>query len=241
MHVIVAAIAASAALTANNQTVTARAYGCDFTGAASISIFVQNERIFGSAGNEIVVPATVLADHSLQFVFQLPPGPFDISYSVGKTCYSGGGGLIVLPGHDRHVVLWMYPSLFVTDWHNRRFFAGTLPPFGLSVSVVIMNQDGCPSSSSPETAAAIDDGAYYVSYLSGRHAFLKLRSASLDGALYIALTDASSLNPNNQLVVRNITIDDVRALTTHKLNDYERCIPEPSGVSSPFDEDQHHH
>ena len=45
----------------------------------------------------------------------------------GQKCTSGGGGLVVLPSHNRQILISMLTGLFVTDWHARKFVAGTIP------------------------------------------------------------------------------------------------------------------
>ncbi|PZR59106.1 MAG: hypothetical protein DLM50_01760 [Candidatus Meridianibacter frigidus] len=225
------------------QRVHARAYGCDYVGTKTATIFAQNRRLFGDAGREIVVPAVVSADHSVQFDFTLPPGPFSISYEVdGESwCNSAGEGLTIIPGHDRSIVTSMGQNPkakggiigYVRDWHHHKFFAGTIPNIGLSVSIVAADADGCPDNSAPENAATIDGGAYYVGYVHGKHTFLKLRSSAFD-VLYIVLVDAPNMGAYDQFVVRNITLGDLRLLATHGPNVGSQCIREPSGLSSGF-------
>jgi hypothetical protein len=234
---ITAVVLLSAA--ANAQPVLPRvyvwAYGCPFAGAKTVTVFTQNAHLFGPTGRRIHVPATVTADNALEFIVTVPPGPMDIDFSVdGENCTSGGGGLVVLPGHDRHVVFSMQPSLFVTDWHARKFFAGTLPGFPVSVSVVASQTSSCPDGSLAAMPATIDNGAYYVGYVHGLHTFLKIRSAGSD-TLYIALPDASPVDSDNQYVRRDISLDDLRTLTKHSLNRDQQCIISPSGASTRFD------
>lgn len=234
-----AALILSAAL--SEQHVRVRAYGCDYAGTTKATIFAQNRHLFQDAHREMIVPAIVTADGSVQFEFTLPPGPFIISYHVdgGTSCSSGGEGLTILPGHDRNVVTSMYQFPkgiigFVSDWHARKFFAGTIPASnGISVSIVVSNTEGCPDNSVPEHAATIDGGAYYAGYVRGKHTFLKLRSSAFD-VLYIALVDAPNMNTYDQYVVRDISLADLRILTTHEPNTFSQCIREPSGLSSGF-------
>jgi hypothetical protein len=85
---------------------------------------------------------------------------------------------------------------------------------------------------SPETAAMVDGGAYYVDYVWGLHMFLKL-SAGFD-TLYIALPDATPVDSDGEYVRRDITEADLKELTTHGLNQPARCIQTPSGTSTRF-------
>lgn len=235
MVLVFAAVVMSAALAANEQHVTVLAYGCDFTSTKTITVFEYNKKLLGGAGRRIQVPVVVTADQGIQFGFTLPPGPFTVGYSVdSQKCGSSTEGLVVLPGHDRHIVVSLWPGIFVRDWHDRKFFAGTIPAVGLAVSVVTSESTDCPTAKSPEYAATIDDGAYYVGHAWGTHAFLKLRSAAFD-VLYIALPDALRVKGNDEYVVRDITTEDLRKLTTHDLNQDERCSKLPSGSSTLFD------
>jgi hypothetical protein len=218
----------------NEQHVSALAYGCAFTGAKSVTITMYNRMLFGLALHKVHVPATLTPNGGLRFEFLAPAAPIAIDYSVdGQDCQNGGGGLVVLPGYDRHVVVSMVPQLAVRDWHGRKFFAGTLPSFPVSVSVVATKANACPDDSMPEMAATIDGGAYYVAYVYGPHTFLKLRSSMFD-TLYIRLPDASPVDSNSEYVRRDITEDDVRTLTTHGLNQEERCSVIPSGTAIRF-------
>ncbi|MDP9018957.1 MAG: hypothetical protein M3N19_11645 [Candidatus Eremiobacteraeota bacterium] len=222
------------------QTVHVKAYGCNFNGSEAVSVLAQNDRLLHER-RRMRVPATVETDHSLQFTLRLPPGSFDIKFeSQGEhKCESGGEGLTILPGHDRHIVtslrqLSEHPKelAWVRDWHEGKFFAGTLLGPGLSVSIVAIDRAGCPNSTDPEHAATIDGDAYYAGYISGKHTFLKLRSSGFD-VLYIALTDASNMNSYHQYLVRDVTLDDIRTLTTHETSD-NQCIATPTGASSDF-------
>ena len=145
---------------------------------------------------------------------------------------NGGGGLIVLPNHDRHILIWMWPGRFVSDWHSRKFVAGTIPNIPIAISLVESDSGECPNQDMPETAATIDGDAYYVGYAYGRHMFLKLKSAV--ETLYIALPDATPADSNNQYVRRDLTKQDVRMLVTHSLNQAVQCVKTPSGISARF-------
>jgi len=199
------------------EHVTARAYGCDFPKTKSVSVQAFNRHIWGDAGRSMRVPAAVASDGALQFEFDLPAGAFAVSYNAdGQECWSGGEGLVILAGHYRHILISMKPGEWVRDWHNRKFYAGTLPAVGLAVSVVTSDSWNCPTDKSPEYAATIDDGAYYVGFASGLHSFLKLRLAF--DTLYIALPD-SPKDPNDEVVIRDISLDDLRKLiTSHNLS-----------------------
>ena len=233
------ATAALSAALLQEQHVSARAYGCDFSGAKSVAILVQNHTLFGDDGREVAVPATLSSGKALEFEFTLPPGAFSIDYFVpGLRCDNGGGGITILPGHNRRIFVQMIQGsgdviAHITDWHNRKFFSGTLPA-GVSVSVVASQDSDCPGETAPEYAATIDGDAYYVEYVHGRHTFLKLRNAFK--TLYLALPDASSPDLDDQYVVRNITNDDLRLLATHEPS--VQCVREPSGSSSPFSSSQ---
>lgn len=234
------------ALLTKEQHVQAIAYGCDFTGAKTVAVLAQNRTLFGPGGREIDVPATISSDGGLQFQFTLPPGSFDIAYRVtGLRCDTGGGGITILAGSDRRILVstFSYPPHpednpnidnlgTVMDWHNRKFFSGTVPAVGLSVSVVVSASGDCPDESAPEYAAAIDADAYYVGYVSGKHTFLKLRNDF--GIAYFALPDATPVNSNDQYVIRNITVDDLRVLSPPNWNG--QCVRTPSGLSSTFGE-----
>ena len=100
---------------ATQQSVYVWAYGCRFAEARTVSVFMQNPTLFGAAGRQIHVPATIASDGALEFRLPLPLfRPIDIDFTVdGQNCTSGGGGLVVLPGYARHVVIPMRPSLFV--------------------------------------------------------------------------------------------------------------------------------
>lgn len=232
---VIAMIAFGAALVVGEQRVTVRAYGCDFTRTRTATVFAYNGVLLGEGGRKVQVPVVVTSDKGMTFEFALPPGPFRVSYDAdGQECSSGEEGLIILPGHERHLVVSMFPGVFMRDWHGRKFFAGTIPLIGLAVSVVLSESGDCPTAKSPETAATIDEGAYYIGHLHGSHTFLKLRSAGND-VLYVALPDASPVESNDEFVVRNITFSDLRELTTHGLNSYVGCVKLPSGSSSRFD------
>ena len=216
------------------QSIHVWAYGCPFAGAHTVTVLMQNKNLFGAGGRQIRVPATVTTSNALEFSFPAAAGPIDVSFMVdGQPCTSGGGGIIVLPGRDRHIVIPMAPRLFVTDWHSRKFFAGALSAFPVSVSIVATETSGCPRPGAPEIPATIDDGAYYASYIKGRHTFLKISSAGNNGPLYIALPDASPLESNNQYVRRDISVSDLEALAG--VNGDGICTSAPSGYSTRFD------
>jgi len=216
------------------QRVTVLAYGCPFTAAKTITVSMDSPSAALRDRRNVRVPVNVTPNGALQFAFQAPFGPIYISYSMdGQTCMTGGGGLVILPGRNRHILVAMQPMSFVADWHDRKFVAGTMPTVPVSVSVVVSKTAACPDEKSPETAAAIDDGAYYVGYMYGPHMFLKLRSADHE-TLYLALPDAVPVDSNSQYVRRDVTEDDLRTLTTHGLNQEVRCIQSPSGTSMRF-------
>jgi hypothetical protein len=231
-----AVLSVVASLTVSEQHVSVRAYGCDFSNATGVDVVAENKRLFAMGIREVKVPVSVSRDGSLLFKFELPPGAFDISYNtVGSKCASGGEGLVVLAGRDRHVTTSMVPYEgigVVRDWHNREFFAGTVPP-GVSVSVVQSTSSDCPDETARQFAAAIDDGAYYVGYVYGPHNFLEIRSWGFD-VLDLAMPDPTPVGSHDELVIRNISVDDLRSLAAHKINENRRCIKTPTGVASPF-------
>ena len=63
--------------------------------------------------------------------------------------------------------------------------------------------------------------------------FLKLTSAGFN-TLFIALPDATPVDAQDEYVRRDISADDIRKLTTLGLNEFVRCIAEPSGTSMPL-------
>lgn len=208
------------------QTVSILAYGCPFTGAKSVEVFMN--------GISVHVPAAVDANGFLHFQFEAAPGPLYVLYSVdGQECRTGGDGLVVLPGHDRHMLVGMIPALYVTDWHDRKFVAGVLPVVPVAVSLVFSESAECPARKAQEIPATIDDGAYYIMHGYGRHMFLKLRSGGREG-LYIALPDAVPVDSNSEYVRRDITMADLQNLTKRALNESVECITTPSGVAMPF-------
>lgn len=220
--------------TAAEQQVDVLAFGCTFAGAKSVTISIEVRTTVGLTPRLVKVPATLTPSGALRFEFRVPPGPMAIDYSVdGQECMNGGGGLVVLPGRDRRIVVSMIPGLHVRDWHARKFFAGTIPAFPISISVVAMKSDACPDDSAPETAATIEGGAYYIGYVYGLHSFLKLRSSLFD-TLYIRLPDASPVDSNDQYVRRDITESDLRMLATHGPNQEAECVQTPSGTSTRF-------
>jgi hypothetical protein len=219
------------------------AFGCNFTGARTVQVVMLNPSLFGANGRVIHVAAAPTSSGSLRFSFTAPPGPIYIDYSVdGQKCMSGGGGLIVLPSHDRHVLVSMHEGMFVADWHARKFVAGAMPRVPISISVVASDSPNCPSDlllrslhpwgTSPVTAATVDGGAYYVDYVWGMHMFLKL-SAGFD-TLYAALPDATPVDLNDEYVRRDITESDLQELTTHDLNYQTRCVQAPTGAATRF-------
>jgi hypothetical protein len=171
--------------------VDALAFGCDFTRAKTVDVLMLN------IGRAVHVSATETENGGLRFSFTAPPGPIFVDYSVdGVGCAMGGGGLIVLPSHERHLLISMHEGLFVTDWHARKFVAGTLPSVPVGISVVTSASPSCPGDlvlgtshpwggSSSEIPAVIDGGAFYVDYVRGQHMFLKLTSGF--DTLYLAL------------------------------------------------------
>ncbi|HLY01141.1 MAG TPA: hypothetical protein VKR56_01445 [Candidatus Cybelea sp.] len=216
------------------QRVSVSAYGCPFTGAKTVAISMQNTSLFGLEGRTVHVPVVVTPGGALHFEFRAPPGPIYIDYSIdGQWCTDGGEGLVVLPGHDRNILIAMYPKLNVRDWHARKFVAGVLPGVPVGVSVVVSDSPDCPSDESPAIAATIDGGAYYAGYAYGRHLFLKLVSAGFD-RLYIALPDAVPVESNDEYVRRDITAVDLRRLTVHGTNQAVQRVQSPSGSSTRF-------
>ncbi|MBV8281186.1 MAG: hypothetical protein JO347_03875 [Candidatus Eremiobacteraeota bacterium] len=241
----IAAIIITTALVPEQQ-VHATAYGCDFTGATSVSILVQNDVLFPH-NRRVIVPATISSDGLLHFDFALPPGSFDIEYWVKDLpCNFGGGGIAILPGHDRHVVLPFFQGSeqgpngskalgIIRDWHNRKFFAGSLPVTGLGISIVVSESVDCPHSDKPqyEYPAVFDGAAYYVGYVSiigGKHAFLKIFNEF--NTAYFALPDPKWENYNDQYVVRDVTLDDLKLLAEPAIG--AECVSAPSGTSVPF-------
>jgi hypothetical protein len=223
--------------------VDALAFGCNFSGAKTVRILMFNTALFGANGRTVDVAATQTVNGGLRFSFTVPPGPIYIDYSVnGQKCMSGGGGIVVLPSYERHILVPMQAARFVRDWHAAKFVAGTMPDVPIAVSVVASDSPNCPfddllrslhpSGTSPETAATIDSGAYYIDYVWGRHMFVKLSAG--DNTLYVALPDAVPVDSHQEYVRRDITEADFRELTTHGLNEEVRCIEAPSGTSMRF-------
>lgn len=218
----------------------ALAFGCDFSGAKTVRVLMLNSSLFGPIGRTLHVAATKTANGGLGFVFTAPPGPIYIDYSVdGQKCMSAGDGIVVLPGRDRHILISMNQGMFVRDWHARNFVAGTMPRVPVAISVVASDSPECPSNlmnssvNSRESAAIVDGGAYYAGHIWGPHMFLKLTSTAFD-VLYIRLPDATPVDSNDQYVRRDITESDIRALTTHRLNEEITCVQTPSGASTRF-------
>ena len=183
------AAAMAIGLAQGQQRVYVSAYGCDFSTTKTVQVFLENQTVFGRSGRTITAGAHVVDNGRLEFSFTLPAGSFSTLYrAVGQECGSTGEGLTVLPGHDRHILVSMQPGMWFGDWHARRFFAGTLPTnIGLAVSVIVTTSTDCPidedvhGSPAREFPATIDGNAYYVGYVWGRHAFLRIRSAGHDG------------------------------------------------------------
>jgi hypothetical protein len=234
------AAALSAPTVDQTQRVDAVAYGCDLRAVTSISITVWSQKGFNGARTRLIAaPAKTVPGGGLRFAFVMPPGSFTIKYAAGARCESTWRGLTVLPGYDRNIVLSLiqYPrgvGTYATDWSSQKFVSGTLPFSGLAVSVIQTNDDGCPAGDAPEAAASVDNGAYYAGYFFAKHLFLRLRSSTLD-ILDIRLSDASGPNPLSEYVIRNVTLDDVRKLTTHSVTERNQCISAPSGDASTFD------
>lgn len=67
---------------ATQQSVYVWAYGCRFAEARTVSVFMQNPTLFGAAGRQIHVPATIASDGALEFNFTAVPGPIDIDFTV---------------------------------------------------------------------------------------------------------------------------------------------------------------
>ena len=219
-----------------DQLVNVVAYGCAFDGAATVTVLLQNRPLFGPRGKELHVPGTIAADGGLTFSFRAPAGPLNwFFFWDSKKCQNVGGGLIVLPGHDRHVVTSVQTPMAIADWHAAKFVAGTMPSVPVGVSVVTSESGDCPDESAPAEPATIDGGAYYAGYMRGKHLFLELRSAGFE-RLYIALPDATPAESHDQFVRRDITQDNLKLLTTHALNHDVQCIKEPSGTSTRFDQ-----
>lgn len=232
--------AALVAALVSEQRVSAWAYGCNFAATKTVTVFAQNQSLFGAKGRTATVGAQADSHGRLHFIFTLPPGSFRILYMAdGQRCSSGGEGLAILRGHDRRIVVSMLPGMWIMDWHARRFFAGALPSVGLAVSVVMARSSECPTdedvhdSATREYPAVIDGGAYYVGYASGLHAFLRVRSAGFE-VLYLALPDEPLPRQNNQYVVRDITSDDLKRLAAPANPNRPVCVMEPSGSSTRF-------
>jgi hypothetical protein len=236
------AAAMAIGFTQTQQRVNVWAYGCDFSTTRAVQIFAQNRMLFGAGGRTITANAHSGENGRLTFSFTLPAGSFYMSYTaIGQKCGSSGEGLTILPAHNRHIVVSMQPGMWARDWHARRFFAGTLPDVGLAVSVVVSTNANCPidedmhNAPAREYPATIDGNAYYVGYVSGTHAFLRIRSAAFD-VLYLALPDEAAPRYNDQYVIRNITENDLRRLATHTNPNRPECVLVPSGVSAGFEQ-----
>jgi hypothetical protein len=220
---------ATAQPAAPDQRISVTAYGCVFSGAKAVNVFLQDARLPVDPGRNISIPAEVGEDGALHFEFHAPPGVSYVDYGVdGQQCRNGGSGLVVLPAHDRHVLALMHTGNFIRDWHGRKFVTGTVGPVPVSISLVYSDADGCPTGSWREIAATIDGGAYYAGYAYGRHMFLELREAF--ETLYIALPDAAPARSNRRFVKRDITAEDLRALGAH--GRATTCIDTPSGIST---------
>jgi hypothetical protein len=229
---IVLAVAATTGPSLADQRVSVTANGCLFTGAKSVRVFMDGYSASGPFTRHIHVPAAEDTSGALRFEFLAPPGDIFISYAVdGQPCMSVNGGLVVLPGYDRHVLVSMKPMYFFSDWSSRKFVAGVMP--ATPVSLVVSNTSGCPDSGALEIAATIDGGAYYVGNALGRHMFLKLRSATAE-TLYLALPDATPADNFREYVRRDITQDDLRMLASGGPNDRTHCVLAPSGSAAPF-------
>jgi hypothetical protein len=216
------------------QQVTATALGCDFSGVHQVKVwFWTDAEHKDRRPSNTIVPATLNGSNEMHFVFETPPGSFTVSYEAGR-CESGTRGLVVLPNHDRTILVSM-PKLpdgaltIATFLEGQTFVSGTVPVDGVGVGIVPSDDGRCPGRDALGLMPIVDNGAYYYSgYINKHYLFLRLFSSTLD-ILDVRLPILDTKSAANHYILRNVTVDDLRTLATHPISDRYQCVLKPSG------------
>jgi len=139
-------------------------------------------------------------DGIYQFSYNVPPGHYFILVRSNKC--RAMASVAVLEGYKRHVVAKLWP-LVAYDYYGTCAIAGTLPIEGLSLGVM---------SSGRELPVASEGGMFDLEGIGpGSHTLrLHVGILSREISVNIPVLKRSDRQRCQSLLVRNITLDDVR-------------------------------
>lgn len=152
------------------------------------------------------------------FYFDIAPGYYELFLSFrGRLPCSANGPLIVIPGADRHMVVFAENA--VTDWHARLALAGVMPvENGISVQAVLLDRpakcgDDIAQYTVKESDGVVDAGVYYanlMAYDRQDHTIALFLSGALFTQRAILLTvPLGGPNHAHDLVIKSLFYDAV--------------------------------
>ena len=134
----------------------------------------------------------VIGQGVIRFGVMLPAGLNVVKLIGGHSCIALDD-VAVLPGHVRHVVFLLRPSLILID--KSRVIAGEIPNAGLAVSAVFSGGRAIP--------AVVEDGAYYINHLDAKPYTVRFK---LTQESYVDVP----VNTEGQLTIYNLGLEDLR-------------------------------
>jgi hypothetical protein len=201
----------------------------DSPGVPVVTLFDRTQ--YGDAnykGSEPVVAVTKSSSGESNFYFDIPAGNYHafVSFPSRSRAFMANGPLVVISGHDRHLVIG---GCHFTDWHDVAAIAGSVPFDNIAVSVLVFDHSmRCgddfraldqttlkPLASSQETSAIVDHGAYYATFHGyGRQdrtvALLFSGAFFTEGAILVASTpDTPAHKP--PLILKDLTPTIIQA------------------------------
>jgi len=206
------------------------AYGCErdqstfFTPTPALpDVELYDQSQISKAGNNPAIRPTIhrsTGDEwgAVGFYFDVTPGYYELTLSFnGRSPCGANGPLIVIPGADRHIVV--FGDNGVADWHARLALAGVMPvDYGISVQAVLLDRpakrgDDIAQYTFKESDGAVDAGIYYanlMAYDRQDHTIaLVLSGALLTRRAILFTVPLGGPNHARDLVIRSLFYDAV--------------------------------
>lgn len=203
-------------------------YGCErdqssfFTPAPALpEVELYDQSQMSKAGSNVTIRPTVhraAGDEwgAVGFYFDVTPGYYELTISFsGRSPCGANGPLIVIPGADRHIVV--FSDNGVTDRHARFALAGVIPvAYGISVQAVRLDRpakcgDDIAQYTFKESDGVVDAGVYYanlMAYDQQDHTIALVLSGALFTRRAILLTvPLGGPNHARDLVIRSLFYD----------------------------------
>ena len=206
------------------------AYGCErdqstfFTSAPAFpEVELYDQRQIPKTGSNAIIRPVLhrgTGDEwgAVGFYFDIAPGYYELFLSFrGRSPCGANGPLIVIPGADRHMVV--FGENGVTDWHAGLALAGVMPvENGISVQAVLLDHpakcgDDIAQYAVKESNGVVDAGVYYanlMAYDRQDHTIaLVLSGALLTRRAILFTVPLGGPNHARDLVIRSLFYDAV--------------------------------